>query len=296
MTEDCVVLEWSANGVNGENVKFERKEDSRGKKIRESLTDRQLITRTPTLSWGSELASAIMKSNAEICIILHKSVSDHVLSRIDINILINRLLQSGSGIIIAALPRQINHLTGINAQNLPDCENRTCVGNVPDVRAIVGFQKALSYWLKARVDALQHSPDKDLIVFWSEIVLLSAENIGDSPSPPVEVDIFGSNFPPMPSNSDPIGINRQELQSPNNQQNATQCFNKCKKWCNQNQKYLWLVGIGIIVLVIIIVIAIAMSPTVTKQQMRANDYYVNPDKGGMMKGPILSRDPSNVSF
>jgi hypothetical protein len=214
-----------------------------------------------------------------------------------VKLLINRLLQSGSGIIIAALPRQFNHLTGINAQNLPDCENRTCIGNVPDVRAIVGFQKALSYWLKARVEALKQSPDKDLIVFWSEIVLLSANNIGDSPSPPVEVDIFGSNFPPMPSNSDPIGADRQDAQIAN-KQSASQCFNKCKKWCNQNQKYLWLVGIGLIVLVIIIVIAIAMSPSVSnsKQQIRANDYYVNPDKGGMMKGPILSRDPSNASF
>lgn len=291
MAEDYVVLEWKVNN-NGEVV-FE---DLRGKKDNNSTKDSQLITRTPSLSWASELANAMMKSNTEIFIVLHKSVSKHVLSRIDMRLLINRLLQSGSGIILAALPRQFNHITGINAQNLPDCENRTCIGNVPDVRAIIGFQKPLSYWLQARVGALQQSPDKDLIVFWSEIVLLSADNIGDSPSPPVEVDIFGSTFPPMPSNSDPIGLERSQIPVNKSSQNeATKCLNNCKKWCNQNQKYLWLVGIGIIVLIIIIAIAIAMSPSSSnKYQNRSNDYYINPQKGVMTKGPILSRDPSSA--
>lgn len=293
MAEDYVVLEWNVNDHN--DVQFVDLRGKKGSDIRNS--GNHVIIKTPTLSWGSELANAIMKSNAEVCIILHKSISNHVLSRTDIKLLINRLIQSGSGVIVAALPRHFNHLTGINDQNLPDCENRTCIGNVPDVRAIVGFKKALSYWMKARIDALKQEPGKDLIVFWSEIVLLSSENIGDSPSPPVEVDIFGSTFPPMPTNSDPIGINRSESQMSNQSNNLSQCFNKCKGWCNQNQKYLWLIGISVIVLIIIIVIALALAPnsSVQKQQYRtSNDYYVNPDKGIMTKGPILSRDPSSA--
>lgn len=304
MAEDYVLLEWDVDekGVHFNNI---NKTNSKGPNQSKSSQGRHLITKTPTLLWGSELADKILNTDAQVCVILHKSVVSHIIDRVDIRLLINRLLQSGSGIIVAALPRQFNALTGINAEKLPDCENRTCIGNLPDVRAIVGFKSALAYWLNARLGALQRSPGQDLIVFWSEVVLLSSDNIGDSPqqSPPVEVDIFGSMFPPMPSNSDPIGVDRSDIpkssKSSDDFNSSFKCLGKCKTWCSQNQKVLWLFGIGLLVLIIIIAVVFALTPTssVSSSGRRTsnNDYYINPAKGGAVtKGPILSRDPSSA--
>lgn len=259
-----------------------------------------LIARTPALLWAESLASKIMEvasatgESPDICLILHSSVADEVMSQSDPAFLINRLEQSGDGVLISPLPKTINNKTRIKHKDLPNSDNSTAIGNLPDVRAILGKTTALSYWMKMRIPALERSPGQELIVFWSEIILLS--NAQDTQFR-ANVDIFGSTFPQSITTSDHQSILGNE-RSNNHQQNKNNLNDKSKKcltcaklWCKQNLSALLIVGAILLVIIVIIVIALSVwnggKITSTKSNPM-NNYYYNYQTQRYEPGPLLS--------
>lgn len=287
-----------------------------------------LIAQTPTILWGGKLAKSVDSADAEILLILHKTVAHHILQRIDMNIFVNRLVQSGVGAIFAPLPKQLNELTGIRSDKLPNIDNETTIGNIPDVRALLGTKQAIAYWLAARTANLMQEKNfgQDVLVMWCEAIIRSNESnesnesSGPSGSPLVEVDYFSSTFPPLNvsslQNVNPLGERRQfpdlkflesaDESGDTKASNSTKIadkFNQCKTWCKQNKAIVMSVIIVVAVLLFLVIVGILVSKNIKSKHQRIqtshnpkNDVYYDPNLGQEVKGPILSRNPSYSEF
>lgn len=259
-----------------------------------------LIARTPALLWSESLANKIMEvasstgESPDVCLILHSSVADQVMSQSDPSFLVNRLEQSGDGVLISPLPKSINNKTRIKHKDLPNSDNSTAIGNVPDVRSILGKTTAISYWMKMRIPALERSPGQELIVFWSEIILLS--NAQDTQYR-ANVDIFGSTFPQSFSNDNDtqsiLGNERSGADQHSRTMNdkSKKCLTCAKLWCKQNLSALLIVGAILLVIIVIIVISLSVwnggKITSTKSNPM-NNYYYNYQTKQYEQGPLLS--------
>lgn len=316
------VLIWH---TDDEGVKFcpleEALKQTGGKSIDQSvlMNKNSLIARTPTMLWNDELARNILAlGNPQYILILHRSIASDVLSNEnnDPEYLKNRLDQSGAGIIIAPLPRYLNEKSRINHKNLTDCENSTCIGNVPDVRVIFGKTSSIAYWLKMRIPALEKAPGQDLIVFWSENSILSKVK-ETTPSHRVDVDLFGSTLslpPPTTDTTDQaakkiLGSERLTSKSNNNgsKSSPNEMMKRCQtcvnQWCKKNMTLLIIFLVIVVIVVVIVIVAVSANAISKKRgnhdetkMMRRNknnpinNVYYNYQTGQLEQGPLMSTD------
>ena len=273
-----------------------------------------LIAKTPTMLWNDELARNILAlGNPVHILILHRSIASDLLNdeNNDPEFLKNILDQSGAGIIIAPLPRHLNERSGINHKNLVDCDNSTCIGNVPDVRAILGKTASIAYWLKMRIPALEKAPGQDLIVFWSENSILS--KVKETPHR-VDVDLFGSTLSlPAPTTDTTdesakkiLGPNRSLSNNNGSKPSANDMMKKCQscvsQWCKKNMTILIIFLVIVAIVVVIIIVAVSAN-AITKKRgndetklMRrnknnpVNNIYFNHQTGQLEQGPLMSND------